>query len=135
MAHSMIQVGDYLFKQKNKYDELTNEDKETFFFIMNRKFARQYPKHAQFFNNKIVDKASAMDIWYQFFIKKRINYIPQWYWFKMTKKTDKSILKKEQADFFKEFYDIRNEDLAFIEEHYIEELKLEVKKFKKFNKK
>lgn len=134
MQHDIRHIGDYIFRDKDKYKNLSHEDKEKFFFIMNRKFARQYPKQAQFFNNKIMDKSGALDIWYNFFIKKKINNIPQWYWFKITTKKEKSIIKKEEEEFFLEYFDLKKRDLDFIIKFYPDELKSEIKKFKKFNK-
>jgi len=134
MQYDLRHIGDFIFKQKDKYKDLSDEDKEKFFFIMNRKLARKYPKHAQFFNNKVVDKSSALDIWYYFFIKQRTLDIPQWYWFKMTNKKEKGLLKKEEREFLMEFYDLRNDDVEFLVKHYPEEVIDEMKKFKKFGK-
>lgn len=134
MQYDLRHIGDFIFKQKERYKDLSDEDKEKFFFIMNRKFARRYPKHAQFFNNKTMDKSSALDVWYHFFIKQRTMDIPSWYWFKLSNKKEKSILKKDEEEFFLEFYDLRREDLGFLIDFYPDELKEEVKKFRKFNK-
>jgi len=134
MQYDLRHIGDFIFKQKDKYKDLTDEDKEKFFFIMNRKFARKFPRHAQFFNNKNMDKSSALDVWYHFFIKQRTMDIPQWYWFKLSGKKEKSLLKKEEIEFFLEFYQIKRDDLDFLTRYYPEELAIEVKKFKKFNK-
>ena len=134
MQYDLRHIGDFIFKQKDKYKDLTDEDKEKFFFIVNRKFARKFPRHAQFFNNKNMDKSSALDVWYHFFIKQRTMDIPQWYWFKLSGKKEKSLLKKEEIEFFLEFYQIKRDDLDFLTRYYPEELAIEVKKFKKFNK-
>ena len=134
MQYDLRHIGDFIFKYKDKYKDLSDEDKEKFFFIMNRKFARRYPKHAQFFNYKNMDKSSALDVWYHFFIKQRTMDIPSWYWFKLSGKKEKSILKKEEVEFFLEFYDLKRDDLNFLIEHHSEELTDEVKKFRKFNK-
>lgn len=133
--YDLKHVVDYIFKEKHNYKNLSDEDKEKFFFIINRKFARKYPKHAQFFNQKGFDRASALDIWYNFFIKERTLNIPDWYWFKINStKKDKSILNKEEVEYFMNIYDITENDLYYIEKNYIDDLKNEIKKFKKFNK-
>lgn len=134
MQYDLRHIGDFIFKQKEQYKKLTDEDKEKFFFIMNRKFARQYPKHAQFFNNKNMDKSSALDIWYHFFIKQRTTNIPNWYWFKLSGKREKNILKKEEEEFLLDFYQFRKNDLKFLIKYFPEEIKNDIKKFKKFNK-
>lgn len=133
--YDLKHVVDYIFKDKQSYNNLSDEDKEKFFFIINRKFARKYPKHAQFFNQKGFDKASALDIWYNFFIKERTLNIPDWYWFKQSSiKKDKSSLNKEEVEYLTSLYNISENDLYYIEKNYPTELKEEVKKYKKFNK-
>lgn len=134
MPYDLKHITDYIFTNKSEYDKLSHEDKEKFFFILNRKFARKYPKHAKFLNKKNIDKSMSLDIWYYFFIKQRINGIPDWYWFKQSIKKDKSFLTKEDINFFTEFYDISENDLNYIERNYPDELKEEVKILKKFNK-
>jgi len=134
MQYDIRHIGDFIFKQKDKYKDLSDEDKEKFFFIMNRKFARKFPKHAQFFNNKNMNKSSALDIWYYFFIKQRTMDVPQWYWFKMNRKKEAGPLKKEEVEFLMDFYEIKNEDVEFLIKYYPEEVNEEVKKFKKFGK-
>ena len=130
----MRHIPAFIFRDKSEYKNLSNGDKETFFFIMNRKFARKYPKQAQFFNNKIMDRASSMDIWYQFFIKKNIRDIPHWYYFKLFSKKKKKLIKAEEEEFLMNFYDMSESDIDFLLEHYPGEVLEEVKKFKKFNK-
>lgn len=134
MEYDLKHITDFIFKSKERYNELSDEDKKKFFFIVNRKFARMYPKQAQFFNKKGIDESSALDIWYYFFVKKRIINIPQWYWFKLSGKTKKKTTKKEEYEFLTEFYNLRNEDVEFLEEYYPDELKDELKKLKKYNK-
>ena len=133
--YDMKHVVDYILKDKSNYNNLSDEDKEKFFFIVNRKFARKYPKHAQFFNVKGIDKPSALDIWYQYFIKERTTNIPDWYWFKQSSiKKDKTSLNKDEIEYLTSLYDLTTNDLFYIEKNYPDELKTEVKKFKKFNK-
>ena len=134
MQHDLRHIGDYMFRDKNKYKNLSDDDKEKFFFILNRKIARRYPKHAQFFNTKGIDKSSAMDVWYNYFIKTNTTKIPDWYWFKLSGKKEKSLLKKDEEEFFLEYYDLKRNDLKFLMDFYPDELKVEIKKFRKFNK-
>ena len=62
-----IQIIDRIFINKTNYDEITDEDKIASFFIINRKFGKQYPEVAEKFNHQYVDKASAVDMWFEFF--------------------------------------------------------------------
>lgn len=132
--YELKHITDFIFKDKSRYKELSDKDKETFFFIINRKFARKYPKQAQFLNNKTMNKASALDIWYYFFIKQRTINVPQWWWFKQESHKEKSILKKEEKEYISKIYDLSDNDIHFLEVNFPEELLEEVKKYKKFNK-
>ncbi len=125
-------VVDFIFKKKDDYKNLSDEDKEKAFFMINRKFARAYPSHAQFFNNKSINRASSVDIWYHFFIKKRVQGTPDWYWFKQTTKKEKSIATKDDVQFLMNLYDIREYDIDFLIKHYPEDVIEELKKYHKF---
>ena len=64
-----ITLANIIFKDKNKYNYVSDEEKDSAFFKLNRKFAYKYLKQAQFFNNKNINTSSAIDIWYQIFYK------------------------------------------------------------------
>ena len=130
--YDFTHIVDMVFKKKNEYKKLSDEDKEKNFFIINRKLARGFPTHAQFFNNKSIDKSNALDVWYQFFIKKRTTDIPSWYWFKQTTKREKSIISKDDVQFLMNFYDIEERDVDFLIKYYPEDVLEEVKKYHKF---
>lgn len=133
--YEMKHVVDFILKDKQNFKNLSDEDKEKFFFIINRKFARKFPRHSQFFNTKGIDKASAIDIWYSFFIKERTINIPDWYWFKqVSNKKIKSSLKTEEMEYIKNIFNLTDNDVLYIEKNHPEELKEEIVKFKKFNK-
>jgi hypothetical protein len=126
----------FIFSDKDSYQKLSDEDKENTFFMVNRKLARGLPKYAQYFNQKNTDKASAMDVWFNFFIKKRTTGIPEWYWTK--KKEDnkeKRLLTEEEIKFIMEIYQIKRKDVEFLENHFKEDLIEEIKKIRKLNKK
>ncbi len=130
--YDFTHIVDFIFKNKNEYKKLSNEDKEKFFFIINRKFARAFPTHAQFFNKKSIDKSNALDIWYQFFIKKGIKGIPSWYWTPKKSAKEKSIATKNEIEFLMNFYDIKENDVKFLIQHHREEVIEELKKYRKF---
>ena len=74
-----ITLSNIIFKDKEKFKFVSDEEKETNFFMLNRKYAFKYLKQAQFFNNKNIDRASAIDVWYQIFYK-TTNGTPAWWW-------------------------------------------------------
>ena len=129
-------IVDFIFKNKDDYKKLSDEDKKKFFFIINRKLARLYPYHAQYVNKKGINEASALDLWYYFFIKKRTMGVPKWYWFKLssTNKEKPTKYKTEEIDFIKQFYDIDNYGIEYLIQHHPSELEEEIIKYRKFNK-
>lgn len=120
---------DCIFINKNKYWEISDEDKEKNFFIINRKFSRNHPKVAQLFNDKNVDKSSALDRWFYFFENQ--NRIPQWYW---GNKENRSA-KKEKVFGFEliERENLKENDVLFLNKFYKEELNKEIKKIKRYD--
>lgn len=126
----------FIFKNKDEYSKLTDNDKEALFFMLNRRLARGLPFNAEFLNKKSIDRASSTDIWYYYFIKQRFIDIPKWFWFKFNIKTKSAIgIKKEEREFLLKMHDINEQELDFLTTHYLDDVMVEVKKFRKFNKK
>jgi hypothetical protein len=120
-----------IFVNKDKYWEISDEDKESNFFIINRKFSRKYPKIASFLNSKYVDKPTALDRWFLFF--KNQHGIPQWYWGNKTIRKKKNTINKYYTSvMIRE--NLKEEDIKFLDKYYLDELKNEIKKIKKYEK-
>jgi len=124
-------IVDTVYVKKSQYTYLTNEDKEKFFFIFNRYMSKKYPIQAQFFNKPNIDKASAMDIWFQF-LSKEIR-VPFWFWRGKTKKTTP---KTKDWKILQEYYngELSVDDILLLEEFDINAMKDELKRIKKINK-
>ncbi len=114
---------------KNKWNEMDDELKEKFFFIVNRMLAKKYPTKAQYFNIKNIDKISAMDIWFNFM--KNEPY-PSWFWSKSPTKeikiptTDYKLLINSLK--------INQKDLDYLIENDMDFIETELKHFKKIQK-
>jgi hypothetical protein len=119
---------------KNKYKYISDEEKEDTFFMLNRKYAYFDIKKAQFFNNKNVNRASAMDIWYQIFYNS--TGTPKWWWLTSQKAKIKTKSEFSNVDIklIKEYYDIKDNDVKFLIKFYSEKLKDDIKRLKKFKK-
>jgi len=126
-----ITLANIIFKDKDKYKFISDEEKENNFFALNRKFAFKYIKQAQFFNNKNIDRASTLDIWFQIFYK-TTKGTPAWWW--KTKQTpkNKSEFNSKDLKLIKEHYDITDKDIEFLIKFYNEKLKNDIKRLKKF---
>jgi hypothetical protein len=125
-----IKVVNYIFREKDKYLGLSDIDKENTFFIINRKFAAKFPTEANFFNTKLGNRASALDIWFKIF--KKTFDTPWWYWTKVEKKESKKFPKGDIDLFIKYNPAINPRYLEFIMEFYEEDMKEEIKKLKKY---
>lgn len=130
-----ITLANIIFKDKNKYKFISDEEKENTFFMLNRKFAYKYLKQAQFFNNKNINKASSIDVWYQVFYK-TTNGTPKWWW--QTKQKTKTKVKSEFSNndlkLIKEYYSITDNDIDFLVNFFSEKMKIDIKRLKKFKK-
>ena len=108
-----ITLSNIIFKDKKNYKLVSDEEKESNFFMLNRKFAIKYLKQAQFFNNKNMDKASAIDIWYQIFYATK--GIPNWWWSTKQQKTKiKSSFSNNDLNLIKDYYSFTNNDIKFL---------------------
>lgn len=130
-----VTLANIIFKDKDKYKFISDEEKEDTFFMLNRKFAYKDLKKAQFFNNKNIHRASSIDIWYKIFYN-TTNGTPQWWW--QTKQQPKIKVKPEfnnnDLSFIKDYYELKDIDIDFLIKYYNEDLKNDIKRLKKFNK-
>jgi hypothetical protein len=127
-----ITLANTIFKDKNKYKFISDEEKETNFFVLNRKFAFKYLKQAQFFNVKSINKASALDLWYQIFYK-TTKGTPTWWWKTKQATKPKSEFNNVDLKLIKQYYNITNNDINFLIKFYSEKLKEDIKRIKKFD--
>lgn len=66
-----------LFIDRHLYKEISDNEKEKWFFILNQNISRILPKQAEFLNDKRYDKSMCMDLYVDFLEKKRISHIPK----------------------------------------------------------
>lgn len=90
-----------IFNERHKYKDITEKEKESMFFMVNQYMSRIFPKQAERFNFKGMDKAVAMDIWFIFagYKYKYIpsNFFPDWKNIKTPPKEKKKKEKKAQV--------------------------------------
>jgi hypothetical protein len=130
-----ITLANIIFKDKDKYKYVSDEEKEDCFFKLNRKFAFKDIKKAEFLNFKNINKSSALDIWYQVFYK-TTNGTPQWWWQtkQVSKVKPKSDFNNNDITLIKESYNITDRDIDFLIKYYAEKLREDIKRLKKFKK-
>jgi hypothetical protein len=127
-----IEVVDCIFVNKDKYAELTDDDKINSFFKINRKFAFKYPKVAQFLNSRSIDKASAVDQWFILF--KDQKGIPGWYWKTKSKKETEKVKKSKTYDKIAERYELKESEMKFLIKYFSKDLDKELKQIEFYEK-
>lgn len=119
---NFIDIVDSIFVNRQKYKYVTDDEKINNFFIINRKFSRKYPHISNFFNDKNIDKASALDKWFDFFEGQ--NRIPTWYWGSKKQKSKNDIIGMEISSEI----GVTKDDIKFLNKYYIDDIKKEVKR-------
>ena len=130
-----MKIVDFIFKNKQFYGKLTDEDKISNFYMVNHKFAKGCHKKMHLFNSKFIDKASVIDLWFDHF--KKQTEIPGWYFWKSpntNKKEKDSKIPKADRELFMKSEDLKEEDFNFLVEHYLNDVEYEIKKLKRFEK-
>jgi hypothetical protein len=126
----IIDVANALFTNKSNWDNITDEDKEKFFFIFNRYFSKKYPEQAQLLNLKNIDKVSAFNTWYYFMLKKPY---PKWFWSK-SEKSEKSDISEKDYKLLLKRMKIKDIDLDYLIENHTDFIKEELKYYKQLEK-
>lgn len=126
----LIDVANAMFRDRSKWSQIKEIDKERFFFIFNRYFSKKYPTKAYLLNIKTVDKSTSMDLWFHFMKDKSY---PNWFWSK-SPKFDKSDLPQKDFDLLIEKLGInKEEDLIYLIENHKEIIEQELKFYKTKN--
>lgn len=82
IENNMLAVTNAMFKDRSSWGHVTRQQKEEFFFIVNRLLSRRHPGRAAALNSRHADKAAAMDAWYAFYEGRPY---PSWMWAKKPK--------------------------------------------------
>lgn len=125
----LIDVANAMFRSKNKWSEITDEDKEKFFFIFNRYFCKKYPEKAQLLNLKTIDKSAALDLWYYFMIDKPY---PKWFWSKSKK--EKPIIPDKDFKLLMAKLNLKDLDVEYLVNNHFDFIKEELKYYKALEK-
>lgn len=124
IENNILEISKALFQNKDNWKYVKDEQKESFFFIFNRYFAKKYPHLSQLLNDKTINKPLALDLW---FIYMKDKPYPNWFWGK-TKSAPKS-KEEELKQEFKEFCHYKDEEFEFLERNYKEQLEEEINYF------
>jgi len=125
----LIDVANAMFKNKKDWINITDEDKEKFFFIFNRYFTKMYPEKSQLLNLKNIDKVSSMDLWYYYMLNKPY---PRWFWSKSEKQ--KPVIPDKDFKLLIRKLNLKDLDVEYLIENHFDFISEELKYFKELEK-
>jgi hypothetical protein len=123
-------VTNAIFYKKSEWVNITDKEKEECFFIINRMFCKKYPEKSQLFNSKVIDKVSAMNLWYHFMLNKPY---PDWFWSKGPEK-EKSKISESDFRLLVQIFKIKEIDLEYLINEHFEFIREELKYYKSIEK-
>jgi hypothetical protein len=126
IENNILEVSKVMFSNKMNWKFLTDEQKEQFFFIINRYSSKRYPHLSQLLNDKSINKSIGMDLWFEFFKAKPY---PQWFWSKSTK-TDKLESNQKFDQELKKVFGLKDQEFDFIKNNFQEEYLQELENIK-----
>ena len=122
-----------LFTNRKDYKNISDEDKELNFFIINRYMSKKYPELAQKLNNKQIDKSVALDLWFINDKVKNESY-PGWFWSKSNSKKDKPIIPNPDKKLLMKHFDINDQDMDTLIKYFLPDVKEELSYVKSLEK-
>lgn len=100
-----------IYRDKNVYSTIQQEDKKKYFFLLNRIMSRIYPIPANSLNINGIDQAICVDIWF--------DNLTKWISVPDRLEPDYGYLVKKSHKF-----DLNNDDRYILEKYYPESLKI-----------
>lgn len=131
IENNLLQITNCMFKNRENWKWVTDDQKEEFSFIVNRLFSKMYPEYSEICNIKNIDSVSVMNLWFYFQDGK--NY-PQWFWSKSQKIEKTEISEKDFKLLMVKLNINKEEDLIYLIDHFPEIIKEELKWFNSKNK-
>ena len=132
---ALLEVVNTLFTDRSNYRNVTDKDKEDFFFIINRNIAKKYPLLSQKLNHKEIDKTLAMDVLFTELHRLNEARYNKWFWMKGKKAKDKDALKPTEIDTMMNAFNLdREEDLDLLRKWFTKEFKTELNYYMKLRK-
>jgi len=141
-----IEISKIIFENKSKYETISEEDKITAYYMINKKLSlckknkKPLSVISSFFNKKSknlsneykLDRASAVDLYFLYL--KSLQRTPiEWYAkspFTKTEKKEKSIPKADK-EMIMEYENLSEKEFEFLSEHYRDELEYKIKILKR----
>jgi hypothetical protein len=134
----MIELFDLIkiiFTNPEKYKEITRGEKQKNYFIINRRFAINFPLQANALQHIKINQAAVIDFW-QRFLRKQYKFVPGWIYTKGVKKTQEIKEKKLNVSDnliteYAKYFQIDRKSILDALEFYPEKMIYELKQFEK----
>lgn len=131
IENNLLQITNCLFRYRQNWKWVTDEQKKEFSFIVNRFFSKRYPEYTELLNSKNQDPVSIMNIWYEFQEGKEY---PNWFWSKSNKIGKSDISDNEFKLLMDKLHINKENDLLYLMNIFPDIIKEELKWIKSKNK-
>lgn len=125
----LLAITNAMFKDKKNWIWVSDDQKNEFFFIINRLLSKRFPEKSQLLNLKSIDKVAGLDLWFHFMKDKPY---PQWIWSKTEK--EKGPIVDSDYKLLLHNLKIKDIDLDYLIEYHFDFVKEELNYFKKLEK-
>ena len=128
----LFDISKIIFERPEEWEDVTPGEKRKFFFLLNRRFAIQFPLQANALQHLKINQVAVMDFW-QHFMRKKYKETPYWMYTKEVKKAKETKEKKtkvsentiiEYCKFYKKDKKSVYDALEFYNKDMVKELKL-----------
>ena len=131
IENNILAISNVMFRNKEDWSKVSDDQKDQFFFIFNRYFSKKYPIESQLLNSKSIDKTIGMDLWFHFMKSKPY---PKWFWSKPKEEKSKSDISVQEIKRLLIHLQIKSEELDFLIKHHKDEIIEELEYLKKIDK-
>lgn len=121
--NNLLSVFNSMVKNRDTWKYVTDDQKNEFFFIINRLMSKKFPDKSKLLNKKNIDKSTSLNLWYYYMLDKPY---PKWIWSKSELNKDKKISDKDYNLLLRRL-DIKNIDLDYLIDNHIDFIKDELK--------
>jgi hypothetical protein len=127
---NLLAVTNVMFKNHSDWKYVTDDQKNKYFFIINRLLSKKYPVISQLLNDKLIDYTVGMNLIFQFMKDKPY---PKWFWSKTEKNKDSSF-SDEELTLIKNNFEFNDSELDFLLKFHPDDIKEEIKYLKNLYK-
>ena len=129
IENHLLAITNAMLKDKKNWIWVSDDQKNEFFFIINRLLAKRFPEKAQLLNLKSIDKVAGLNLWFHFMKDKPY---PNWIWSKSEK--EKGPIADGDYKLLLQNLKIKDIDLDYLIEYHFDFVKEELNYFKKLEK-